>query len=143
MAMIKCPECGNMISDKAPTCIHCGTPLYVNKSVKIKIPRFNTGMMNQKACEAELTCDGILVWKGFSGQVVTLEIESFNTNVNILIRKAYTGHPFPFFRDFNIKGSVEQGKKYEIKNAKTTMFFGDPSKSSWVFSEVDVIDSGN
>lgn len=24
MALIKCPECGKEISDKAPACIHCG-----------------------------------------------------------------------------------------------------------------------
>mgnify|MGYP002082164609 CR=1 FL=1 len=24
MALIKCPECGKEISDKAPVCIHCG-----------------------------------------------------------------------------------------------------------------------
>ena len=27
MALIKCPECGKEISDKAPACIHCGFPL--------------------------------------------------------------------------------------------------------------------
>lgn len=27
MALICCPECGGMISDKAPTCIHCGFPM--------------------------------------------------------------------------------------------------------------------
>jgi len=27
MALIKCPECGKEISDKAPKCIHCGYPL--------------------------------------------------------------------------------------------------------------------
>lgn len=27
MALIKCPECGNQISDKSKTCIHCGYPL--------------------------------------------------------------------------------------------------------------------
>lgn len=27
MALIKCPECGKEISDKAPACIHCGYPL--------------------------------------------------------------------------------------------------------------------
>ena len=27
MALIKCPECGKEISDKAPSCIHCGFPL--------------------------------------------------------------------------------------------------------------------
>lgn len=27
MALIKCPECGKEVSNKAPTCIHCGFPL--------------------------------------------------------------------------------------------------------------------
>lgn len=27
MALIKCPECGREVSDKASTCIHCGYPL--------------------------------------------------------------------------------------------------------------------
>ena len=27
MALINCPECGREVSDKAPTCIHCGYPL--------------------------------------------------------------------------------------------------------------------
>lgn len=27
MALIKCPECGGEVSDKAPQCIHCGYPL--------------------------------------------------------------------------------------------------------------------
>lgn len=30
MALIKCPECGNNISDKAEACIHCGFPLSYN-----------------------------------------------------------------------------------------------------------------
>ena len=35
MALIKCPECGKEVSDKAPACIHCGYPLsikYTNNS---------------------------------------------------------------------------------------------------------------
>lgn len=27
MALIKCPECGKEVSDRAPACIHCGFPL--------------------------------------------------------------------------------------------------------------------
>ena len=27
MALIKCPECGKEISNRAPACIHCGFPL--------------------------------------------------------------------------------------------------------------------
>ena len=99
-------------------------------------------MMSQNASEAELSCNDRILWKGFSGQVASFEIETSNADVNILIKQAYTGHPFPFFRDFTIKGSVIQGKKYEVRNARTSLVFGDPSKSDWILSEVDVIDSG-
>ena len=141
MAMIKCPECGNMISDKAPTCIHCGAPLQIDNTVKVKILRFVTGMAAQNASEAEIRCNGKTVWNGFSGQVATFKIEQAE-KIEIVIKQAYTGHPFPFFKDFSIYGSVEPGKKYEVKNARASLVFGDPTKSSWVLSEVDVIDSG-
>ena len=40
MALIKCYECGKEISDKAPSCPHCGAPKLVagNKEVKAKKP---------------------------------------------------------------------------------------------------------
>lgn len=141
MAIINCPECGNMVSDKAVSCIHCGAPLHVNKGVKIKIPRFVTGMMSQNACKAELKINGKTIWRGYSGQVAIGELEEENARVEIIIYQAYTGHPFPFFKDFSIFGNVKQGKKYEIKNAQFSLIFGDPSKSKWVLSEVDIIDS--
>lgn len=31
--LIKCPECGNNISDKAINCIHCGYPLHDNMQI--------------------------------------------------------------------------------------------------------------
>ncbi len=27
MGLINCPDCSKAVSDKAPTCIHCGSPL--------------------------------------------------------------------------------------------------------------------
>lgn len=30
MSLIKCPECGREVSDRAPACIHCGFPLHSN-----------------------------------------------------------------------------------------------------------------
>lgn len=38
MALIKCPECGKEISDKAKQCIHCGYPL---EDIKINICNIN------------------------------------------------------------------------------------------------------
>ena len=142
MAMIQCPECGQTVSDKASNCLHCGAPLRGNKTIKIKIPLFVTGWFSQKACEIELECDGKILWTGHAGQVAQFDVEEESVSVRFLIKKAYTGHPFPFFRNFIIKGEVKQGKKYEIKNTRASLAFGDVTKSDWAFSEVDVIDSG-
>lgn len=40
MALIKCPECGQEISDKSDKCIHCGYPLKANKSDMFDIGDF-------------------------------------------------------------------------------------------------------
>lgn len=37
MALIKCPECRNKVSDKAENCIHCGYPINSNMIVIEKI----------------------------------------------------------------------------------------------------------
>lgn len=40
MALIKCPECGKEVSDKANSCPHCGYPLIkINKEVKRQIEK--------------------------------------------------------------------------------------------------------
>jgi hypothetical protein len=31
MPLVKCPDCGNQISDSAPSCIHCGRPMRESK----------------------------------------------------------------------------------------------------------------
>ncbi|MDD6485268.1 MAG: zinc ribbon domain-containing protein [Clostridiales bacterium] len=36
MALIECPECGGKVSDKAPTCIHCGYPLQEQTEQQIR-----------------------------------------------------------------------------------------------------------
>ena len=41
MAMIKCPECGNQVSDKAKACIHCGCPISIETRKKVKKKEWN------------------------------------------------------------------------------------------------------
>lgn len=53
MALIKCPECGKDISDKAKVCIHCGYPLndIINKKIdSIECPICKSRKRNGKAC---------------------------------------------------------------------------------------------
>ena len=45
MALIKCPECGGNISDKAPACIHCGFPLDKIEKNNIDITAFDVVYM--------------------------------------------------------------------------------------------------
>lgn len=35
MALIACPECGREVSDRAPTCPNCGSPILVESRVEI------------------------------------------------------------------------------------------------------------
>ena len=113
--------------------------LQKNKIAKITIPKFVTGMLNQKLSVAELYSYKKLLWKGYSGQVAIIELDTPIADIEIVIKKAYTGHPFPFFRDFSIIGTVEQGKKYEIKDIKerTQIYFADPTKINWIISKID------
>ncbi|MCD8398666.1 MAG: zinc ribbon domain-containing protein, partial [Lachnospiraceae bacterium] len=37
MALIRCPECGGQVSDKAAACIHCGCPLNISREKTFKI----------------------------------------------------------------------------------------------------------
>lgn len=56
MALIKCPECGKEISDKAPACIHCGFPLsLLNESSEIKEKvEVKTNITSEKGYSLEL-----------------------------------------------------------------------------------------
>ena len=47
MALIKCPECGKEISDKAIQCIHCGYPLQQNDT--------NNNICNINGVECDLS----------------------------------------------------------------------------------------
>lgn len=70
MALIKCPECGKEISDKAQTCIHCGYPLseaITCGEVWIKIPNNIAGgvvgFFSSKRAAVKDQC-GQILWEG-------------------------------------------------------------------------------
>ena len=46
MALIKCPECGKEISDKATCCIHCGCPMdYIVKQINDNLVKVQLGQV--------------------------------------------------------------------------------------------------
>lgn len=53
MALIKCPECGKDISDKAPACIHCGFPLRLIKSEVEELPEKEIAIVNEERIPSE------------------------------------------------------------------------------------------
>lgn len=85
MAMIKCPECGNQVSDRAKACIHCGCPieeLAPSGIVKIKasVLKAPTGFNgNQKV---SIFAGGKTLWEGNCGEVAELHFDCA-TNVTV------------------------------------------------------------
>ena len=133
MAMIKCPECGRDVSDKAAACPGCGCPLselIPGGVVKIKLPRTEqmaTGWVGLFASkEAWITVNGKTVWNGKHGETASFEIEGPTT---IVVNLGTWGNP--------IEATVSPKKKYEC-----VQDFGVHMKATFRLSEVDIIDSG-
>ena len=78
MAMIKCPECGKDVSDRASSCPNCGCPIESsspNGTVKIKasVLKAPTGFNgNQKV---SIFSGSKTLWEGHSGEVAELYFE--------------------------------------------------------------------
>ena len=72
--LIKCPECGKDVSDKAPACIHCGFPLN-NNDINLKV----TCVINHVECN-------ITPIKEYTSTLSTEEQKYFfNFNMEVLI----------------------------------------------------------
>ena len=77
MALIKCPECGKEISDKAATCPNCGTPI-AGKKVKVYFHRKKA--FGGSANTGTVIVDGVTVGSASNGAEfdVMLSIGSHN-----------------------------------------------------------------
>ena len=82
MAIIKCPECGREISDKAKVCINCGCPIEANSKngkVWIKIPNTNkiavgfTMFLSSRRAVITDLC-GRELWSGHHGENASFEV---------------------------------------------------------------------
>lgn len=75
MALIKCPECGKEISDKASSCPNCGYPIESLSQegivkIKVSVLKAPTGLNgNQKV---SILSDNNVLWEGKSGEVAEL-----------------------------------------------------------------------
>lgn len=85
MAMIKCPECGKDVSDKAKCCPNCGCPiefLIPNGIVKIKVSALNAASGLNGNQKVSISSNDKVLWEGNSGEVAELFFEG-PTNVKI------------------------------------------------------------
>jgi uncharacterized membrane protein YvbJ len=80
MALIKCTECGNDVSDKATSCPKCGNPIITkidSTSAQINIVQSSQKLRSNQAIAALLMIIGlvglfVMPWKTFSGMLLLI-----------------------------------------------------------------------
>lgn len=130
MALIKCPECGNLISDKASTCIRCGCPLseiVTSGTVRIKMPNNIVegwvGLFSSR--RAAVVANGRTLWEGKHGENASFKIDA-PTKVTIELGGWAN----------SVEGTVYPRKKYSLVQDMGVHMF-----ATFRLTEVDVIDS--
>ena len=64
MALIKCPECGKQVSDQAPTCPSCGSPI----NTAIRCPKCSSA--NTKVITGASKAVSVALWGVFAANKV-------------------------------------------------------------------------
>ncbi len=124
MALIKCPECGKEVSDRAQACIHCGCPLTtLSKKVKIKMPMYSSTAFIKNKKYSILDSNNNALWSGEIGKIAEFEIA---TPIEIKIKCLWGIAP----RAIKL-GVVEPSKTYQVK--QDTLY-------GYNLSEIQIID---
>lgn len=127
MALIKCPECGKEVSDKAQNCINCGCPIAgLNPAGPVSVAVNGSGMVKMYIFDMKT---GKELWCGRNGDVARFTVEG-ETEISV-IGSMERRHP-----ERGAKAVVRGGGKYEYKMRQS---FWD---GEYVNNEIDVIDSG-
>lgn len=134
MALIKCPECGNTVSDKANSCPNCGCPvsnLSPSGTVKIKMTALDVGLNgNQKVTVYKGFSGGRELWSGNVGSVAEIYFEEAT---RIVVKY----HMSLMHYGGECEGIIDpaKSKKYNIQSRQGIM------STKLVLQAVDVIDS--
>ena len=133
MALIKCTECGNAISDKAKFCPKCGCPLSEMETnqpgtVRIKLPNDVVegwvGLFSSR--KATITdVNGKILWQGVHGSNASFEIAQ---PTKICINLGSWANP--------VMGIINPRRKYSL-----VQDLGVHMLATYTITEVDVIDS--
>lgn len=70
MALIKCPECGNQVSNTANACPKCGAPIAGASDVKATGDQLKTVQLTSKKLKKDLLINGLAFWIGVIWLVV-------------------------------------------------------------------------
>ena len=139
MALIKCPECGKEISDRAQACIHCGYPLASNEPVGGKViikAQTNPVDVTERQMTFDIfTTSGKLLCTIEPGRVKNIEIDN---DVEIFARPTY-GLEFTKERRKTNSIRISGNKTTRVQLAFVRVALGISIKA--VLNEVDVIDS--
>lgn len=137
MAMIKCPECGNQVSDRAKVCIHCGCPieeLAPSGIVKIKasVLKSPAGINGRQKVSIFSGYEGSYktLWEGESGEVAELH---FDGPDNITVK--YHGSLMHYGGECSGTIDPAKSKKYNISARQGFM------STKLVLQQVDVFDA--
>lgn len=128
MALIKCPECGQEVSDKAQFCPKCAFPLgelRADGDVTIQMPNVQLGgaaLMSARDASIQ-DAKGKLLWKGKHGETAKFHIDE-PTRITISLGTWYNP----------IVGTVQPKKKY-----RCVQDLGVHWKATYTLSEVDTV----
>ena len=131
MALIKCPECGKDVSDKAASCPFCGFAVADNRpdgTVRIKMSVISQTVTARQ--NVTVSSGGRVLWEGQTGQIAEIHFDG-PTVINI---KYHTGLT-TWGAECSGEIDPSKGKKYAVQPMRG--FF----KAGMCLQRVDVIDS--
>ena len=121
MALIKCPECGNMISSNAAACPQCGNPI-PKKKIPVRI--FRKRSLACASVECIVNIDGMSVGDMPSGGEINISLPVGTHSVS-------TGSAV---RSFGYSAAATAGasaRSFEIKDSTTSVTIEVAAKGSW------------
>lgn len=130
MALIKCPECGQEVSDKAAACPRCASPILGANVIKIRmnLPDRINGRAGRKA--EVVSSEGKVLWNRSRGQIAKIESEK-EINAFVRMNTEIGG----WFSSDSV--TLVPGKKYALSFSPATFF----KKAKISIMEVDYIDA--